>query len=420
MSFSLTETSGLFLTKFQAKSANHYNAKHVLDGRIKKSYKFVGKQQNIETQLSFSGGVGAKLIPKASTSQVEQAVITAKKNYARCLVDRESMKAASSNEGAFAKFMAYPVKKTVESYIRNGARIMFGDGTGILGRGDGATNVSGTGTAGDPYIVTFRASDWNSANLEEQDHIQYVSGLNAGDNLGGAAEGGDALTNLLLIQEVVPSTRKAKLVGTSPALAALTGVGPVPTTSGFAMQRSYLAEPEGLSGVCMATSGSKYGINIKRRWQATQVDAGGGGVVTDMLNDVILQVEKSVGEPPKMLFMNYNQIRKILAQLEDQKVYNLPNRNLKGALSFGGVEIMTTRGAIGMFVDRFCPEDKIFFLNDDHIHRYHRPDFGWFDDDGTVFLRTPDDEDTYEARYGGYYENLIDPTFQGVLHNLAK
>lgn len=393
---------------------------NVLDGRIKKRFDYTGRQMNIETELSFSGGVGAKLLPVANTSIVEQAVITAKKIYARCVVDRESLKAASSTEGAFQKFMAYPVKKTVESYARNSSRIMFGDGSSILARGAGATNVTGAGTTGSPYLITFRQSDWNSANLEEQDYVQVVSGLNAGNNLGGTAEGGDAITNLLLVQEVLPTTFQAKLVGTSPVLAALVaGPSPFPTTSGIAMQRSYLAEPQGLRGVCMATSGSLYGITVKRRWKSVQVDALAAGVVVDSLNDVILQVEQAVGEPPKLLMMNYNQMRKILAQLEDQKVYNLPNTNLKGALSFKGVEIMTSRGAIGMFVDRFCDLDKIYFLNDEHITRYHRPDFGWFNDDGTVFLRTVD-EDSYEARYGGYFENLIDPTFQGVLHNLAK
>lgn len=315
--------------------------------------------------------------------------------------------------------MAYPVKKTVESFIRNQGRMIFGDGSGILGRGDGATNVSGSGTTGAPYVVTLRESDWNVANFEEQDYIQHVGGLPALSNAGGSAEGGDAQTNLLLVQEVVPSARQLKLVGTSPALAALTGVGPLPTTAGFAMQSSYEAEPQGLSGVCMATSGSLYNIPVKRRWQSQQIDALGQGIVTDALNDAILRQEKATGEAPKMVVMNYNQMRKILAQLEDQKVYNLPNKNLKGAMSFSGVEIMTSRGAIGMFVDRFCPEDKIFLLNDDHIVRHHRPDFGWFDDDGTVFLRTKD-EDSYEARYGGYLENVIDPTFQTVIHNLSK
>lgn len=418
--FSLTETSGLFLTKFQARSLNHYNSKALLDGRIKKKYDFTGKQMNIETELSFSGGVGSKILPIANTSVVEQCVITATKNYARTVVDRESLKAASSSEGAFQKFMAYPVKKTVESFIRNSGRMMFGDGTGILGRGDGATAVTGNGSVATPYVVTLREADWNVSNFEEQDLVQVVTGLGASSNLGGTAEGGLNQTNLLLVQEVIPATRKLKLVGTSPVLAGLvSGTAAFATTAGLCMQSSYMSEPEGLSGVTMATSGSLYNIPVKRRWQSQQIDALGQGIVTDALNDAILRQEKATGEAPKLVVMNYNQMRKILAQLEDQKVFNLPNKNLKGALGFQGVEIMTSRGAIGMFVDRFCPEDKIFLLNDDHITRYHRPDFGWFDDDGTVFLRTKD-EDSYEARYGGYYQNLIDPTFQTVIHNLSK
>ena len=43
---------------------------------------------------------------------------------------------------------------------------------------------------------------------------------------------------------------------------------------------------------------------------------------------------------------------------------------------------------------------------------------GWFDDDGTVFLRLQND-DAYGARYGGYYENFIIPTGHGFLENLA-
>jgi hypothetical protein len=417
--FSLTEQSGLFLTKFQGRSANMYNSANVLEGRIKKKYNFVGKQMNIETQLSFSGSVGAKLLPLGNASKVEQAVITAKKVYGRTYVDRESLKAASSTEGAFQKYLAFPVKKTVESYMRNMSRILFSDGTSILGRGAGATNVTGAGSVANPYVVTLRASDFKEANFEEKDFVQIVTGLNAGDNLGGTAEGGDAVTNLLEIVAVDVAARQISLVGTSAHLAGLTGAAPLATTTGLAMQRSYLAEPQGLDGVLGATSGSLYGLPVQRRWKATQVDAGGAGIITDMMNEVMLKTEKAFGQAPKMIVMNYNQLQKILAQLEDQKVYNLPNRNLKGALSFSGVEFMSTRGPIPMFVDRFASEDKMYFLNDDFIERIHRPDYGWFDDDGTVFLRIAD-SDEYEARYGGYMENFVTPTAHGILTNLSK
>lgn len=418
--FSLADTSAMFLTVFEARSANMYNSENVLEGRIKKNYKFVGKQMNLETQLSFAGGVGSALLPVANTSKVEQQVITAKKVYARCLVDRESLKAASSTKGAFQTFLGYPIKKTVESYMRNLGRINFGDASGILGRGDGATAVTGAGTTGSPYIVTLRAADFLESNLEEKDFVQVVTGMNAGDNLGGTAEGGVATTNLLEIVAVVPATRKISLVGTSPVLAALVaGPAALATTAGLVMQRSYLNDPQGLSGVLMATTGSLYGITVQRRWQATQVNAGGAALITDHINQAMLSVEKVFGKAPNMIVMNYNQFQKLLAQLEDQKTYNLPNKNIKGVMGFSGIEFMSTRGAIGIFTDRFCPEDKVFCLNDAHISRSHRPDFGWFKEDNTVFLRAAD-ADEYEARYGGYLENIIIPTAHAVIHNLAK
>jgi hypothetical protein len=397
-----------------------YNSANVLEGRIKKSNDFVGKQMNIETQLSFAGGYGAKLLPQGNPSLVEQAVITAKKHYSRVFVDREGLKAASSSKGAFQTYLGFPIKKTVEDFMRNMSRVLYGDGSAVLGRGAGATNVSGAGSSGSPYVVILRASDFNVANFEEKSIVQMVTGLNAGDNLGGTAEGGDATTNLLTISAVVKATRAISLVGTSPVLAALTGVGPLPTTAGIVAQRSYLSEAQGLSGALMATSGSLYGLTVQRRWQATQVDAGVSGIVVDMLNDVMLQVEQSFGEAPNMIICNYNQYRKLLAQMEDQKRYNLPNKNVKGHMGFSGIEYMGTSGSVGIFVDRFCPEDKVFFLNDKHIHRYHRPGGAeWFQDDKTVFLRTVD-EDVLEARYGAYMENFITPSAHGVLHNLAK
>lgn len=417
--YSIAEQEGLFLTLFKNRSANMYNSANVLEGRIKKTNDFVGKQMNVETQLSFAGGYGAKLLPNGNPSLVEQAVITAKKHYSRVFVDRESLKAASSSKGAFQTYLAFPIKKTVEDFMRNMSRINFGDGSGVLGRGAGATNVVGNGSVATPYVVVLRASDFNVANFEEKSIVQLVTGLNTGDNLGGAAEGGDSITNLLEIAAVNKATRAISLVGTSASLAALSGVGPLPTTSGLVPQRSYLSEAQGLKGALMATTGTLYGIAVQRRWKATQVDAGASGIVVDMMNDVMLQVEQAFGESPNMIICNYNQYRKILAQLEDQKRYNLPNKNVKGHMGFSGVEYMGTAGSVGIFVDRFCDEDKIYFLNDKYIHRYHRPGGAEWHKDPSIFMRT-NDEDVLEARYGSYMEQFITPTAHGVLYNLAK
>ena len=117
---------------------------------------------------------------------------------------------------------------------------------------------------------------------------------------------------------------------------------------------------------------------------------------------------------------SYTQYRKILNFLEDHKVYQVDPRasELKGKISFKGIEYQSDAGPIGIFADKMCPDDRLYAVNDDFIESHHRPDFGWFDDDGTVFLRLASD-DAYGARYGGYYENYIIPSFQGVITGLA-
>lgn len=423
--FSLAEQTNLFKINYYEKSENMYNSENALQGRIRKKYDFTGKQKFVSTPLSFSGGVGSGVLPKSNAGKYEGAIIIAKRVYATCEVEREAIKASANDKGAFVRATRETVQKTVESYMRNVSRILFGDGSAILGRGDGATNVTGAGSDASPYVITISEGSWKEANLEERDYVQYVAGMNTyPDNTGGSAEGGDTDTNLLEIVAVDPVTRKVSLVGTSALLAGLVG-NPLPAASGICLQKSYLKDPTGLKTIfdrAVAGVGSGetlYNIPTQRRWVAKLEDAGLAGVATDLINKLMLKVKKEFGKSPNMLMVGFEQYRNILALLEDQKVYNLPNRNLKGHMGFEGLEYVGAGGVkIGIFIDRFADVDKVYALNDNFIECHHRPGFGWFDDDGTVFLRLQN-EDAYGARYGGYYENFITPTPHGFLHNLA-
>lgn len=419
--FSLSQNTELFKINYYKRSANMYNSENVLAGRIKKKFDFTGKSRLLSTPLSYSGGVGSGKLPKSNTGNYAEAIITSRRVYATCEIEREAIYASSNDKGAFVRATAETIKKTVESYMRNQSRILFGDGTGVLGRGDAVTNVTGVGSEADPFVVRISAASWKEASWEEKDFIQYVSGMNAyPDNTGGAAEGAQTETNLLEIVEVNVDTRDIKLVGTSPALTALIG-SPIPATSGFCMQKSYLVEPQGIKGIfdaSVAGSGTLYNIPVQRRWKMYVKDAGGAGVTPDLLNGMMLQTAKRAGVSPTMIMCSYEQYQNIEAFLEDQKIYNLPNTNLKGAPGFEGVEWIGNGQRIGIFTERFADEDKIYFLRDDRIECHHRPGFGWFEDDGTVFLRI-DGDDAYGARYGGYYENYFIPTGHGILYNLA-
>jgi len=399
--WSLTNVSNMFKIKYGKLSENVYNSYNVTLGRIKKNYDFVGKQKLIPVPQSFSGGVGSGTLPTANYEAVEDAVITAKKVYARVVIDRESIKAASSDEGSFVRQTKHSVQKTVESYMRNASRILFGLGDGSLGTGDNSTNLAGDGTSGTPFTVVISDATWKEANWEEKDFVNYASE-----------------TTLLEVTAVDPATKTISLVGTSAGLTALIG-SPVPGV--FYMQGSKDNDPYGLRQILTATSGSLYTIPVTRRWMAgAQHDASGAGITTDVMNADMLEIEKKCGKVPNLIITSYTQFRKVLNLLEDHKEYPVEPRSgdLKGKISFRGVEFMSSAGSVPIFPERFVEDDTIYYLNDNFINCEHRPGFGWFDDDGTVFLRDAS-SDQYEARYGGYYQNYIAPPFHGIRYNLA-
>jgi hypothetical protein len=393
--FNLSDASALFKIKYGQLSDNVYNSANVLLGRMKKEYKFTGKEMKVPVPTAFSGGVGSGSLPEANMASYGDATIAAKKVYAVCEIDRETIKASMGNEGAFVEATKHTIQKTVESWTRNASRILFADGTGALG----AFSGNATGTAVAP-VVTISAATWKEANFEENDYVNVNS-----------------LGSVFEVQAVNPTTRQVTLARISGS-DDLTTIGA--GTHIVYMQKSKDNDPLGLKGVCDATTGSLYGIPVGRRWRATQQAAGGAGVTVDMMNQLMLEVQRKSGKVPDLIITSFTQYRKIMNLIEDQKQYVVEPRSndLKGKLSFKGLEFMSAAGAIGIFPERFCEDDRIYALNTSYITAHHRPDFGWFDDDGTVFLRSAS-ADTYGARYGGYYQNYIVPSFQGVISGLA-
>jgi hypothetical protein len=393
--FNLTDQSNLFKTKFGKLSENTYNSANVMLARIKKQYDFVGEDMKVAVPTSFAGGVGSGSLPTANPASYGKATLTAKKVYAVTEIDRETIKASANDEGAFVRGLKHTVAKTVESYNRNASRILFGNGDGSLGSFSG--NASGTASA---PVLTITTATWKEANFEENDYVNVNS-----------------LSSVFEITAVNPSTREVTLSRISGS-DDLTSIGA--GTHIVYMQNSKDNDPLGLKAVCDATSSTLYGITVGRRWQSVQQAAGGAGITPDRMNQLMLDVQRKSGKVPNLIVTSFKQYEKILNFIEDQKEYMIQPRaeNLQGKISFSALKFMSASGPIPIIPERFCEDDRLYALNDNYIYCHHRPDFGWFDDDGTVFLRL-NDSDAYGARYGGYYENYIIPPFQGVMTGLA-
>lgn len=440
--WSLTTQSDRFKIKYGKLADKVFNAGNPITMQIAVKTDFVGKQILDDNPLGFSGSVGSRVMPKSNVGNYANSILLSKKQYATVIVDRESMKASSTTEGAFFKFMDKPVKDAVESFDRNKSRQFFGDGSGILGYGaagaTAATDVTGAGTIGSPYIVPLSVANFHDANFEEKDYVQMVTGITSlVDGSGGTAEGGDLETNLLEVVEVNSVLRTVKLVGTSPVLAAYVaagvstpGTGEMPANAGICMQRSYQGDFAGLRLVSnlsaafdAGTSGLTFqGIPLQRRWRMFVKDASAAALTVALINEVAIGVEKRCGKAITMIACSYEQFTKLLDLSENNKRYTtvMPAAsNFKKAIyGFEAVEYMTTTGPVPVIADRMIKKDELWLLNKNFIEYRLRPEGAqWADEDGTVFLRTG--SDSYEATYACYGNLQISPSYHGHLKNLA-
>lgn len=398
--YSLTTLSNAYKTKFGPLSQATYNSATVLLARVKKSNNLVGDFESRPIPNKFGGGVGSGSLPSANASNMLKAEIRAKKVYAVVEVDRESIKASMEEEGAYVRLLKHAAQKGAESFARNMSRILFGDGTGKLG----SYTATPGGTAAAPTIVVTDAT-WNEANWEEGDFVNIY------DDTATAM-----LTSVWEVSAVAPSTKTI-------SLARLSGSDDIVTANNGSvyMQNSKDNDPEGLKGVLDATSGTKYGVTIQRRFQATQKAAASAAISEDIVNEVMLEVLRKTGKSCNLLITSYKQLQKLMLIFDDLKRIELEPRDQKlvGKISLSAIEFMGQDGkGVPIVADRFCDADRLYCLNDDHIEICHRPGgVEWFDDDGTVFLRMA--TDGYSARYGGYLQVFINPAFHGVITGLA-
>jgi len=387
---------------FGALQDKQFNKNNPILGRAKKKDDFDGEFHSFPVEQSIGGGVSAGSLGRSSRNKNLKAQLRRKKLYGTVAIDRETMKVARGGASAFVEMTSYAVKKLTESFSRNIERqLTLNDlaGTGLLATVDGTP--TGAGTEGSPYVLPLEA-----ATVMEQFEEGDVIHLNTDATDATACEVVKVIDNGV--------TKAIEIIGT-PAVA------PADTDEVY-MQFSRGEELPGLSGVLKATTGTYKNIEIGRRWQATQEDAGGVAISTALINKVISALEKSCGESPSFLLASYEQYTALLDLHEDQKRYNMPAKGMnssKANISYSGIEVMVGSGAIPVLRSRFVPASEIYILNDNKMHLKCAPGgFEWFDEDGTVFLRDAV-EDKYNARYGGYADFYANPHFQAIISGLS-
>lgn len=388
------DTSGvsdLFKDTYGTPSEATFNSKYpIVSQLMKKTVDFVGNQHKFPVQTTFSGSNSFGSLPDTNVSNDETVLVTDKSCYGRLRVDRRTMKKAVKDKGAFVQGTRTFVQRTVESFTRQMERALLGDGT--LGT---MSATSGT----NPYTLTISDATWIEANWEEKEYI----------NLGTSTDQFE-ITSVDVDNKQITVTRNDG--STAPG-----------ATDIVYLQKSKDNEPTGFMTVVDATSSTLYNITVARRWQSYQKTLSNSETIShELLNEAVLEMERKTGRIPTHMWASYTQYRKFKNQREDLKRFTLRPRDkrFKDLVSFSGVSFDADAGDIPMMPHRYVPEDRVYLMNmdKDNMRLFQAPGWGWFDEDGTVFLRMADD-DAYEARYGGYGELYINPALQGKIDGLS-
>jgi len=404
--FSLTDLSNLYRIAygdFELDAAGWDHSE--LIGLIQKSSKFVGNRLEMAQLVDWGGGQSSGALPASSTAYINRPVIFAKSVYATSVIDSQSMKAArraGSNLGAFMDATELSILTMKRSFADQIARQFFGDGTGVLGTISNVTVVSPGN-----YQLTISAASWLQAPWMLNDLYNIDTGTDLFLN-----------TNIDLDNRIITVSRQ-------------TGVQVPAIGQNIYKQKSRNNEMFGLKGVCDTVSGSIYGVPVGYRWGAKRLDANGQTLSIKLMRELDQDMRFwARGDLPTDYIMSATQLR-LFEDGEDAKsiIYIQPEVSPERQAGSQVMAVKINGRTVRVHWSPYCQEDRVYAINRNKVHMYIRPDTaegndpgGFIENGDSIFFPlqvsgTP--LDSYGIFYATYAEFYINPTFTGVIFDLA-
>ena len=411
--YNLTDQAFLMKETYSEMSQNHYNSATAILSRCRKRYDLQGIKDHIAIPQGPDGGFGGTsngYLPSASGESGDQMEIEAKDVFSRARIQHKAMKASMTSKGAFAQFTNRPVQKCVEGY-NTGCNILWhGDGTGRVCKSkDTGALISGDATT---FTLEMDPDNWHPRWWTQN---QLYNIANAADN---AVE--DGLFKLKTVSIATKRVTFERVEGTFDITS-----GSNANDRYIYFQNMFKDAPEGFESTIMKQTGNIYTIPYDEvSWGALILDADGAPPSPSLLNKAFNVQATRVDESAQPdMRLTSPEVWAILSDIpEYQKRINLMPRDkrLSSEYGFGIGGLSYTRPdgkVIPIVPDKHCKRTRIYGLNSDMMYMYHLPDHGWVDDDGRVFMREAN-KLFYEGTYGGYFQNVVHPTFQLVIDDI--
>ena len=346
-----------------------------------------GKEVRKVAQYGINGGVGAGTedgnLPSSAGNSYEQLVSTLKNLYGTIEISDKAMRASSSDAGAFVNLLNAEMEGLVKSSSLNMGRMLFGDGSGTLGRVAAVTkNV-----------------------ISSVDVRNFIPGM----VVDFYSKDGEKLT---------VGTRRIKSVDRSNNTITVDGAELTTTTlplgTYITVQGSYNQEITGLGAIFKST-GSIYGLKrSEHSWLVPYMNTEVGEISETEIQKAIDYVEENSGSKINFIICSSGVKRAFMKCLSTYK-RNLDVEVLKGgykALSYNGIPIIS---------DRFCPEGTMYLLNTDDFALHQLCDWQWLEGEDGRVIKQVAGKAVYTATLVKYAELICSrPCGQAMLSGIIE
>lgn len=345
-----------------------------------------GKEIRRVARYGINGGIGAGSetgdLPTAAGNNYEQFVSTLKNLYGTIEISDKAMRASANDAGAFVNLLNDEMDGLLKASALNFGRMLFGDGSGRLGR-------------------ALTANDGNNVKVNNK---YFMTGM---------------LVEIYDEKGAPTALGKRRVVDWDPVNCIVTLDGTLAADaikSGYAfyVQGSKDGEITGLSAL-FKDSGTIYGLDrSQHKWLVPYMQSNVGEISETIIQRAIDYLEENAGSKVNFIVCSSGVKRAFMKHLATYK-RNTDVMDLKGgfkALSFNGIPIVS---------DRFCPVGTMYLLNTDDFTLHQLCDWKWLESEDGKILKQNAGKPTYTATLVKYADLICSkPCGQAMLSGIAE
>ena len=321
-------------------------------------------------------------LPAPYKNRYLNITVPLKNLYGTIEISDKALRASRDKSGAFVNLLDAEMEGLVQSAKQDFRRMLFGDGTGVL----------------------FKIENSSGSNAYSVDHADLNLVGKCVDIYPSAAPG---MHNDVLTAYIVDIDPSGRTVTFDRDLNEFTMGATVTGATAYAHDGKD-GELTGLAA--LFDNDTVYGYDkFKETYFKPYIANANGPVNEEALCDVIDYLDENFNSTVNIIICSYKTKKKIAAFVADKKhIVNSIDVHT-------GVGTVTVNG-ITVYADKFCPDDRIYFLNTDDFSLNQLCDWEWLEDKGGKILKQVPGKAAYRATLVKYAELICKkPCGQGML-----